>query len=196
MALVRRMTPAMLHRGPDDEGYLTGRKLALGMRRLSIIDLEGGHQPIFNEDGSVGVVLNGEIYNFQELRKQLDDRGHTFRTRSDSEVVAHAYEEWGADCVKHLQGMFALAVYDQRTVKEGEEGGTLFLARDRLGIKPLYYYSGNTSDFGSRMSCGPFLFASEVRALLASDVVPRRLSRAALESYLLFGSVCEPMTLF
>ena len=110
-AIVRRMTPTMLHRGPDDEGYLdSGRtkegataRLALGMRRLSIIDLEGGHQPIFNEDGTVGAVLNGEIYNFRELRTQLEDRGHSFRTRSDSEVVAHAYEEWGADCVEHLQ---------------------------------------------------------------------------------------------
>jgi asparagine synthase (glutamine-hydrolysing) len=112
--IVRRMTPTMLHRGPDDEGYLdTGRpsRLSLGMRRLSIIDLERGHQPIFNEDGKVGVVLNGEIYNFRELRKQLEDRNHSFRTRSDSEVVAHAYEEWGPDCVTHLQGMFALAVY-------------------------------------------------------------------------------------
>jgi asparagine synthase (glutamine-hydrolysing) len=150
MALVRRMTPTMLHRGPDDEGYLSNRRLALGMRRLSIIDLAGGHQPIFNEDGTVGAVLNGEIYNFQELRKQLEDRGHAFHTRSDSEVVAHAYEEWGADCVEHLQGMFALAIYDRRArqslEKAGEgarapsdEGGTLFLARDRLGIKPLYY---------------------------------------------------------
>lgn len=123
-ALVRRMTPTMLHRGPDDEGYLEsplasdlggGRsRLAIGMRRLSIIDLAGGHQPIFNEDGMVGAVLNGEIYNFQELQKQLVDRGHSFRTRSDSEVVAHAYEEWGAECVERFQGMFALAVYDRR----------------------------------------------------------------------------------
>jgi asparagine synthase (glutamine-hydrolysing) len=198
------MTPTMLHRGPDDEGYLdsaTGR-IALGMRRLSIIDLEGGHQPIFNEDGKVGVVLNGEIYNFKELRRQLEDRCHTFLTRSDSEVVAHAYEEWGADCVEYLEGMFALAVYDRREVnthhdagegaRDPSDEGSLFLARDRLGIKPLYYaeVSGQRSEVRPR-----FLFASEVRTLLASDVIPRRLSPSALESYFLFGSVSEPMTL-
>jgi asparagine synthase (glutamine-hydrolysing) len=262
-ALVRRMTPTMLHRGPDDEGYLdsgrtkagAGARLALGMRRLSIIDLAGGHQPIFNEDGTVGAVLNGEIYNFRELQKQLTDRGHSFRTRSDSEVVAHAYEEWGADCVERFQGMFAIAVYDRReTGRRGSEfrvssselsasgdGFTLFLARDRLGIKPLYYYAQNSEfrvsrfEFGVKAEAvhhrdtenseaaqrrsdllrseletrnskletgghfvetgGRFVFASEVRTLLASGVVPKRLSRSALESYLLFGSVSEPMTL-
>ena len=207
--LVRRMTSTMLHRGPDDQGYLTSggsARLALGMRRLSIIDLEGGHQPIFNEDGTVGAVLNGEIYNFKELQKQLADRGHNFRTRSDSEVVAHAYEEWGADCVEHFQGMFALAVYDRRARRgrglenagagaraTSEDGGTLFLARDRLGIKPLYYYSAISNQQAAVSQT--FLFASEVRTLLASGIVPRRLSRDALESYLLFGSVSEPMTL-
>ncbi len=222
-ALVRLMTPAMRHRGPDDEGYLERGRLALGMRRLSIIDLEGGHQPIFNEDGNVGVVLNGEIYNFRELTAQLKDRGHTFRTRADSEVVAHAYEEWGPDCVERLQGMFALAVWDRRPGSKnigengraaGEDGATLFLARDRLGIKPLYYYAqsptsrvqspkfkshGHSAVAGhSTLDVGPwtqFVFASEVRTLLASGLVPRKLSRAAVESYLLFGSVSEPMTL-
>src|SRR5258705_9122739 len=134
--VVRLMNPTMLHRGPDDEGYLDRGPLSLGMRRLSIIDLEGGHQPIFNEDGTIGVVLNGEIYNFQDLQQQLKDLGHTYRTRSDSEVIAHAYEERGADCVERFQGMFALAIWDGRGV--GEEGGRLFLARDRLGLKPLY----------------------------------------------------------
>ncbi len=131
-ALVRRMTPTMFHRGPDDEGYLESKRLALGMRRLSIIDLAGGHQPIFNQDRTVGVVLNGEIYNFRELRQQLEDRGHAFRTRSDSEVVAHAYDEWGQGCVERLRGMFAFAVHDRRNSNGGE--GTLFLARDRFGI--------------------------------------------------------------
>ncbi len=242
-ALVRRMTSTMKHRGPDDEGiadfeFRIGQEersakseeqrrtskepngaptgaLSLGMRRLSIIDLEGGHQPIFTEDGRVGAILNGEIYNFQELRKQLEDRGHQFRTRSDSEVVANAYEEWGAACVERLEGMFAIAVWDGRTGEKGKgERGSerLFLARDRLGIKPLYYYAQSanvqspkskvlspfaeeevaTSDAGCSKR---FLFASEVRTLLASGVVPRRLSRAAVESYLLFGSVSEPMTL-
>src|SRR5450432_274384 len=203
--LVQRMTPAMRHRGPDDEGYLDAGSLALGMRRLSIIDLEGGHQPIFNEDGSVGVVLNGEIYNFQALRKELEDLGHSFRTRSDSEVIAHAYEEWGADCVQHLQGMFAFAVWDRRRAgKEGEgkeeaggdargpSAGRLFLARDRLGIKPLYYAASSNQQSAVSQT---FIFGSEVRTLLASGIVARRLSRAALESYLLFGSVSEPMTL-
>ena len=137
-ALVRRMTPTMQHRGPDDEGYLNSDSIALGMRRLSIIDLEGGHQPIFNEDGSVGVVLNGEIYNFRELGKRLEDRGHKLSTRSDTEIVAHAYEEWGPECIALLQGMFALAIYDRRRASNGnspsEAGGTLFLALSLIHI--------------------------------------------------------------
>jgi asparagine synthase (glutamine-hydrolysing) len=181
------MTPTMAHRGPDDEGHLSDGAIALGMRRLSIIDLDGGHQPVFNEDRSVCAVINGEIYNFQELRQQLVDRGHNFRSRSDSEVVAHAYEEWGPDCVDYLRGMFALAVYDRRPSSEtnSDSKGVLLLARDRLGIKPLYYYHDEQR----------LLFASEVRTLLESGVIPRELSRTALESYLTFGSVSEPMTL-
>jgi asparagine synthase (glutamine-hydrolysing) len=229
------MTPAMFHRGPDDEGYfdvgisdfgfrnadfghdtsererdVSRRSLSLGMRRLSIIDLEGGHQPIFNEAGNVGAVLNGEIYNFESLRKQLEDRGHTFRTRADSEVVAHGFEEWGPGCVERFEGMFALAVWDGRRANDSGQGGSLFLARDRMGIKPLYYYAEPVQSPKSKVQslrheAGPwtldighwtrFLFASEVRTLLASGVVPRVLSRSALESYLLFGSVSEPMTL-
>jgi len=203
--LVRQMTPTMLHRGPDDEGYLESNvRLALGMRRLSIIDVTGGHQPIFNEDGTVAVVLNGEIYNFKELRDELAELGHTFTTRSDSEVVAHAYEEWGEECVERLEGMFAFAVWDTRKDRSsrqeqsaGEEG-ILFLARDRLGIKPLYYYRGtgvSPVNGHGQDARATFLFASEVRTLLASGVVARRLSPGALESYLLFGSVSEPMTL-
>ncbi|HET9788277.1 MAG TPA: asparagine synthase (glutamine-hydrolyzing), partial [Pyrinomonadaceae bacterium] len=140
-----------------------------------------------NEDRAVCAVINGEIYNFEALRQQLVDRGHTFRSRSDSEVVAHAYEEWGADCVDHLRGMFALAVYDRRPSRRADSSskGTLFLARDRLGIKPLYYYH----------DAQRLLFASEVRTLLESGVIPRELSRTAVESYLAFGSVSEPMTL-
>ena len=171
-ALVRQMSDAMVHRGPDDSGSLriaesglriaegnathsdqTERRanhsrssLAIGMRRLSIIDLEGGHQPIYNETGDIAAVINGEIYNFQSLQSQLKDRGHTFRTRADSEVVVHAFEEWGPQCVERFEGMFAIAVWDGRSqfgVKgQGEsEKGKLFLARDRLGIKPLYYYA-------------------------------------------------------
>ena len=236
-ALVKRMSDAMVHRGPDDHGNADfgfrisdfgdtdveqghnreGRKgaLSIGMRRLSIIDLEGGHQPIYNETGDIGGVLNGEIYNFQSLRSQLQDRGHTFRTRADSEVVVHAFEEWGPQCVERLEGMFAIAVWDGRRQSGGagqgeREKGKLFLARDRFGIKPLYYYAkpvqspkSKVQSLGDREGHGTldighstrFLFASEVRALLASGVVPRRLSRPALESYLLFGSVGEPMTM-
>ncbi|HWN11873.1 MAG TPA: asparagine synthase (glutamine-hydrolyzing) [Pyrinomonadaceae bacterium] len=214
-AIVRRMTPTMRHRGPDDEGYLESQqsRLALGMRRLSIIDVEGGHQPVFNEDGKVAAVLNGEIYNFLELRDELAALGHVFKTRSDSEVVAHAYEEWGPACVNRLQGMFAFAIYDRRMKTQQSAGesatpaglprrgprgargpseeGVLFLGRDRLGIKPLYYAS--VSNQPSAVS--KFIFASEVRTLLASGIVKRRLSRAALESFLMFGSVSEPMTL-
>jgi len=184
-AIVRRMMAAMRHRGPDDEGLLVSPPGApsatLGMRRLSIIDLPGGHQPVFNEDATLAVVFNGEIYNFRELRRTLEAQGHSFRTRSDTEVIVHAYETWAENCVHRLRGMFAFAVLDTRQGAEPR----LFLARDRLGIKPLYY----------TVVDGVLLFASEVRALLASQQVPRQLSEAALEAYLLFGSVAEPTTL-
>jgi len=183
-AIVRRMTAALHHRGPDDEGLLTAPHVALGIRRLSIIDLAGGHQPVFNEDRSVAVVFNGEIYNFPELRRSLEAQGHVFRSRSDTEVIVHAYEAWGENCVRHLRGMFAFAVLDQRRSHDGESP-RVFLARDRFGIKPLYYAREN----------GALLFASEVRALLASGRIQPRLSRAGLESFLVFGSLAEPMTL-
>lgn len=181
------MMAAMVHRGPDDDGFVAAPVspgAAIGMRRLSIIDLAGGHQPIFNETGDVTVVCNGEIYNFRELRKTLENAGHRFRTRSDTEVIVHAWEQWGADCAMELRGMFAFAVLDWR--KRNETGApTLFLGRDPLGIKPLYY-----AWHGGRL-----LFASEVRALLASGLIPRRLSPDAVTSYLMFGSVSEPVTL-
>ncbi len=187
-AIVRRMMAAMRHRGPDDEGLLVAPpgapSASLGMRRLSIIDLAGGHQPVFNEDATIAVVFNGEIYNFQQLRQSLEEQGHVFRTRSDTEAIVHAYEEWSEDCVHRLRGMFAFAVLDMRRSPAGG-GPRLFLARDRLGIKPLYYACAD----------GDFLFASEVRALLASQRVSPGLSEAALEAYLLFGSVAEPTTL-
>ncbi|MGH9591601.1 MAG: asparagine synthase (glutamine-hydrolyzing), partial [Bryobacteraceae bacterium] len=185
--IVRRMNAAMHHRGPDEEGLLIAPPQAphvsFGMRRLSIIDLPGGHQPVANETGDVAVVFNGEIYNFAELRADLASRGHRFSTRSDTEVIVHAYEQWGESCVSHLRGMFTFALLDSR---EGEgKHPKVFLARDRLGIKPLYYACVD----------GALVFASEVRAILASGTIPRRISREALDSYLLFGSVCEPMTL-
>ena len=183
-AAVRRMLAALVHRGPDDEGLLVDPPVALGMRRLSIIDLAGGHQPVFNEDDTVCVVLNGEIYNYQYLRTVLESLGHRFRTHSDTETVVHAFEQWGPDCVRHLRGMFAFAVVEWAR-GAGRRPLRIFLARDRLGIKPLYYTFAE----------GNLLFASEVRALLASGWISRTLNPAALESYLLFGSVSEPETL-
>ena len=141
------MCGAIVHRGPDDEGLYMGSGVALGMRRLSIIDLQSGHQPISNEDGSVWVVFNGEIYNFEALRQTLECRGHRFRTQTDTEVIAHLYEDHGPELVNHLRGMFAFAVWDQRRRR-------LLLARDRLGIKPLYYGEVN----------GRLVFASELKA--------------------------------
>ena len=186
--ITRRMTGALLHRGPDEDGFLIAPSAALGMRRLSIIDLPGGHQPVFNESGNVAVVYNGEVYNFRELRKTLEDRGHAFRTHSDTEVVVHAYEEWGEQCVHEFRGMFAFAIWDARSSGisgEGARKAKIFLARDRLGIKPLYYATVG----------GAFLFSSEVRSLLASGQIRPRLSPDSLEAFLTFGSMVEPSTL-
>lgn len=183
-AIVRQMMCQMCHRGPDHEGMFLDHSVALGMRRLSIIDLDGGQQPVFNEDGTVVVVFNGEIYNFHELRHTLETLGHSFRTASDTEVIVHAYEEWGEGCVSYLEGMFAFALAE--TSKSTRRGNPrVLLARDRLGIKPLYY----------ALVDGALFFASEVRSLLASCQVEPQLSQSALHSYLLFGSVAEPMTL-
>jgi asparagine synthase (glutamine-hydrolysing) len=188
-AQVRAMTAALRHRGPDEDGFLVNDPrapgLALGMRRLSIIDLPGGHQPAWNEAKDVAVIYNGEIYNYRELRERLTSLGHTFSTQSDTEVLVHAWEEWGEDCLPELRGMFAFALLDLR--KRYATSPLLFLARDPLGIKPLYYTQ--TAD--------GFLFASEVRALLArGDAgVSKEISPDALTAYLLFGSVSEPVTL-
>src|ERR1019366_8158117 len=135
-AITRRMMEALRHRGPDEDGLLVAPSVALGMRRLSIIDLPEGHQPAFNEAGNVAVVFNGEIYNFQQLRKTLEGRGHIFRTHSDTEVIVHAYEEWGERCLQELRGMFAFAVWDARasgTEGDAARSAKIFLARDRLG---------------------------------------------------------------
>jgi asparagine synthase (glutamine-hydrolysing) len=186
--ITRRMMGALLHRGPDEDGILAAPSAVLGMRRLSIIDLPGGHQPVFNETGNVAVVYNGEIYNFPQLRKTLEGRGHAFRTHSDTEVIVHAYEEWGEQCLRELRGMFAMAIWDARssgTSGEAARRAQIFLARDRLGIKPLYY----------AVADGTFLFSSEVRSLLASGRLQPRLSPDSLEAYLTFGSVAEPSTL-
>jgi asparagine synthase (glutamine-hydrolysing) len=181
------MTAAMLHRGPDDVGFLVNDLrapgTALGMRRLSIIDLQTGNQPVWNEARNVAVVFNGELYNYPELRERLHLAGHRFTTNSDTEILVHGWEEWGEDLLAELRGMFAFALLDFR--KHFATVPVLFLARDPLGIKPLYY---------AQTSLG-FAFASELRALLASGAVERELSSDALTSYLLFGSVSEPVTM-
>lgn len=173
------MCGAIVHRGPDDEGVYVDSQAAVGMRRLSIIDVEGGHQPIFNEAGTVCVVLNGEIYNFRELREELEGKGHRFRTRSDTEVIVHLYEEAGEGCVQRLNGMFAFAVWDA-------ERRRLLLARDRLGVKPLYLWISDSGVF----------FASELKALLALPHVPRSLDLTALDDYLCYLYVPGPRSIF
>ena len=181
------MAAAMRHRGPDDEGFLENEPraagLALGMRRLSIIDLAGGNQPIWNETHDVAVIQNGELYNYRELRERLSLCGHRFATQSDTEVIVHAWEEWGEDALNELRGMFAFALLDLR--ERYATAPILLLARDPLGIKPLYY----------TQNAEGFSFASEVRALLAGGSVEKRLSQDALTAYLLFGSVPEPVTM-
>jgi asparagine synthase (glutamine-hydrolysing) len=179
---VSLMNARLVHRGPDSEGSLDSGRIALGIRRLRIIDLNTGDQPIYSHDRRRAVVLNGEIYNFRSLRTELEALGHRFATRSDTEVVLQAYEEWGLECLPRLRGMFAFAIYDRGI---GQETGSLLLARDRLGIKPLYLWHDNQQ----------LLFASEVRALLASGSIPRVLSAAGLYTYLAFGSVQEPLTM-
>jgi len=178
-ALLRRMCAAIVHRGPDDEGIYTQGGIGLGMRRLSIIDLRTGHQPISNEDGTVWIVFNGEIYNHAALREQLLARGHTFRTSCDTEAIVHLYEEYGRDCVQYLQGMFAFAIWDNRQRR-------LFVARDRLGIKPLYYH----------LSKKAFLFGSEIKALLAHPEVRPEFHRSVLPEYLAFGYLSGPETFY
>ena len=182
------MTAAMQHRGPDGQGFLANDPrapgLALAMRRLSIIDLPGGQQPIWNEARDVAVVFNGELYNYRELRERLRRLGHGFSTQSDTEVLVHGWEEWGEECLTELRGMFAFAIADFR--KHYTSGPVLFLARDPLGIKPLYYTQTGEG----------FAFASEVGALMASGITAKRISQDALTSFLLFGSVSEPVTMY
>jgi len=178
-ALLGRMNEAIHHRGPDEEGtYLRGH-VGLAMRRLAIIDLAGGQQPIANEDRTAWIVFNGEIYNFRELKKRLEDLGHHFRTDCDTEAIIHAYEEWGADCPKHLRGMFAFAIWDERKQE-------LLLARDRVGKKPLLYSK----------TAGSFVFGSEFSALLLHPSVGREIDRGAIHDYLSFMCVPAPLTAY
>ncbi len=178
--LTRAMTSAMTHRGPDQEGIFHDDHVSLGHRRLSIIDLsDHARQPMHNEDGTVHLVCNGEIYNFQALRDQLKAKGHEFSSHSDSEVIVHAYEEYGTECLRHLRGMFAFAIWDANT-------RTLLIARDRIGIKPLYYHYAD-----KRLT-----FASEIKALLVNSAVPRELDHQAMADYLGFEFVPAPDTMF
>ncbi len=178
--LLETMNRLQSHRGPDGEGYHLEPGVGLGHRRLSIIDIEGGHQPIFNEDESVAVTYNGEIYNFQQIRDDLIAKGHSFRTRSDTEVIVHAWEEWGEDCVERFNGMFAFGIWDRNR-------DCVFLARDRIGIKPLYY--SITAD-------GFLIFSSELKALRPHPSVDLALDNRAVEDYFAFGYVPEPRTIY
>jgi asparagine synthase (glutamine-hydrolysing) len=177
--MVERMCATMLHRGPDSRGVHSGPGVALGVQRLAVIDIEGGDQPIYNEDGSVVVVCNGEIYNFAELREELVRAGHRFSTGSDTEVLVHLYEELGDACVDRLRGMFAFAIWDERRRR-------LLLARDRVGKKPLFYSS----------QAGRLLFASEPRAILESGHVPRDVDYEAVDAYLHYQCVPGPRSAF
>jgi asparagine synthase (glutamine-hydrolysing) len=179
-SLLVRMTQSLQHRGPDEEGYHVEPGLGLGHRRLSIIAVATGQQPLFNEDGSVAVIYNGEIYNYQEIIPELTRLGHVFRTNSDTEVIVHAWEAWGERCVERFRGMFAFALWDRSQQ-------TLFLARDRLGVKPLFY---------TLLSDGTFLFGSELKALLVDPRVPREIDPCAVEEYLALGYVADPRTIF
>jgi len=176
---IKNMCNTIIHRGPDDEGYYTGTHIGLGMRRLSIIDLQTGKQPIHNEDESIWIVFNGEIYNYKELKTELEQRGHIFYTASDTEVIVHLYEEMGEDCVKKLNGMFAFAIWDS-----GKKG--LLLARDRLGIKPLHY----------SIIDGTIIFGSEIKAILPYPSVKREVNWNALNDFLAFEWIPAPMTIF
>ncbi len=183
--ILHAMADVIAHRGPDDDGFLEtnakscSHRVGLAHRRLSIIDLDAGHQPIANEDDSIQLVFNGEIYNFQSLRDELISRGHKFKTASDTETIVHAYEEYGDRCVEHLRGMFAFAIWDARRDR-------LFLARDRFGKKPLFLYqSGDT-----------LLFASEIKSILQFPEFERRVDMQAVWEYLSYRYVPGPRTLF
>jgi len=179
-ANLKAMAQTLIHRGPDDEGYFLKPGVGLAARRLSIIDVAGGHQPLSNETATVWVAQNGEIYNFLDIRADLEKRGHTFRTRSDTEVIAHSYEEWGLDCLSRFRGMFAFALWDEPKKR-------LILARDRLGVKPLYY---------TLLPDGSLIFGSEIKAILIYPQVPRELDLEALDFYLTLEYIPAPYSIF
>jgi asparagine synthase (glutamine-hydrolysing) len=175
---LKSMLRTITHRGPDDEGVYAKGRIGLGTRRLSIIDLPGGHQPICNEDGTIWIVFNGEIYNYRSLRRELEGKGHLFQTQSDTEVIVHLYEDFGENCVEKLKGMFAFAIWD-------EIQGKLVLARDRIGQKPLFYAQDGED----------FLFASEIKAILAVSQRPREVDFESLYHYLSLRFVPSPRTM-
>src|SRR5215469_2121435 len=168
-ALVKAMADTIYHRGPDDDGYYVSGPVGLGFRRLSIIDLQRGHQPVSNEDGTVQIIFNGEIYNYQELREFLLTKDHVFKTHSDTEVIVHLYEELGPQCLEKLRGMFGFAIWD-------EKNKSLLLARDRVGIKPLYYFVSDKS----------LVFGSEIKAILADPSVSREIAPEMIDRFLTF----------
>ena len=178
-SVLKRMNDSIRHRGPDDEGYYQDSQASLAMRRLSIIDLHTGQQPISNETNDIWVVYNGEIYNFKEVRSKLEQRGHKFKTRTDTEVIIHAYEEYGNECVGYFNGMFAIALWDVPNRK-------LFLARDRVGIKPLYYWAGQDK----------LVFASELKALILHPEIPRQINIQALDIFLTLEYIPAPYTIY
>ena len=176
---IKTMCDAIWRRGPDSWGSFVSGNIGIGMRRLSIIDLSGGDQPIFNEDGTVAIVFNGEIYNYRELQSRLRGQGHRFRTNSDTEVIVHLYEDEGTSCLKHLRGMFAFAIWDSRR-------SSLFIARDRLGIKPLHYWLTNDK----------LVFASEIKSILTLRDFPREIDWKAFEAYFTFSYIPTPLSIF
>ncbi len=176
---IKLMAESIYHRGPDDEGFYINNNVGLGFRRLSIIDLKAGHQPLSNEDGSIWIVFNGEIYNYQELQENLVKQGHIFRTKSDTETIVHLYEQYGTECLKFLRGMFAFSIWDNNTKQ-------LFCARDRFGIKPFYYYQDKSK----------FVFGSEIKALLKSVDIDKSLSNDALDSYFTYGYITGDISIY
>src|SRR5260370_5806633 len=178
-SVLESMNGQITHRGPDESGFYTGGHVGMAMRRLSVLDLQSGKQPVTNEDGSVWLVYNGEIYNHAELRRQLEERGHRYRSHSDTETIVHLYEEYGQECVKHLRGMFAFAVWDSHR-------HTLFMARDRLGIKPLYFLNQG----------GRVLFASEIKEFLGHPGGRAELNHDALPELLAFANLAVTRTKF
>ena len=180
MAVLRRMTASISHRGPDGDGFFAEPGIGFGHRRLAIIDPTGGEQPMFNEDGSVAIVFNGMIYNYQDLMPLLAGRGHVFRTKCDTETIIHAWEEWGPDCLQHLNGMFAFAIWDRRRA-------TLFLARDRLGKKPLHY---------ATLADGSLYFSSELSSFAAVPGLQRRVAATAVDDFFTYGYIPDPGTIY